>query len=122
MAKEHAKVYSENRDEAELTKLKESYGATGNRLATGGSKAVKELERSQKNRNTRFIRDLLDGYLTDLMYFSQNKYKNGEENEAEFLNSHKVNSYLLHTKECLKNNVAQQIQLESLFCSILKDR
>ena len=122
MAKEQAKAESEIRNEEELTKLKESYGTTGSRIATGGSKAVKELEKGQKNRNTRFIRDLLDGYLTDLMYFSLNKYKNGEENEAEFLNSHKVNSYLLHTKQSLNNNVAQQIQLESFFCSILEDR
>jgi DNA polymerase-3 subunit delta' len=35
-------------------------------LATGGSKAVKELEKEQKTRNTRLVRDSLDGALLDI--------------------------------------------------------
>jgi DNA polymerase-3 subunit delta' len=66
LAKEQAKVESENRDEIELTKLKESFGTTGSRLATGGSKAVKDLEKEQKNRNTRLVRDNLESSLLDL--------------------------------------------------------
>jgi DNA polymerase III subunit delta' len=48
LAKSQALAESEVRDEAELAKLKESYGTTGSKLATGGSKAVKELEKEQK--------------------------------------------------------------------------
>jgi DNA polymerase-3 subunit delta' len=59
-AKEQAKGESELRDEDELAKLKESYGTTGSRLATGGSKAVKELEKEQKTRSTRLVKDNLD--------------------------------------------------------------
>jgi DNA polymerase III subunit delta' len=66
LAKSQALAESEVRDEAELTKLKESYGATGSKLATGGSKAVKELEKDQKTRATRSVRDNLDGALLDL--------------------------------------------------------
>jgi DNA polymerase-3 subunit delta' len=66
LAKEQALVESEIQDEEELTKLKESYGTTGSRLATGGNKAVKELEKEQKFRNTRIVRDNLDNALLDL--------------------------------------------------------
>ena len=66
LAKEQARKESEIRDEDELAKLKESYGTTGSRLATGGSKAVKDLEKEQKTRNTRLVRDSLDGALLDI--------------------------------------------------------
>ncbi len=67
LAKELALSESEIRDEAELIKLKEAYGTTGSKLATGGSKAVKELEKEQKTRSTRLVRDNLDGALLDLL-------------------------------------------------------
>jgi DNA polymerase-3 subunit delta' len=66
LAKEQAKTESEIRDEEELAKLKESYGTTGSRLAMGGSKAVKELEKEQKTRSTRAVRDNLEGALLEL--------------------------------------------------------
>jgi DNA polymerase-3 subunit delta' len=67
LAKELALAESEIRDEEELLKLKESYGSTGSKLATGGSKAVKELEKEQKTRSTRLVRDNLDSALLDLL-------------------------------------------------------
>jgi DNA polymerase-3 subunit delta' len=67
LAKEQALAESEIRDGEELTKLKESYGITGSKLATGGNKAVKELEKEQKTRNTRLVRDNLDSALLDLL-------------------------------------------------------
>lgn len=67
LAKELAISESEVRDEQELIKLKESYGSTGSKLATGGSKAIKELEKEQKTRSTRLVRDNLDGALLDLL-------------------------------------------------------
>ena len=66
LAKSQALAESEVRDEGELAKLKESYGMTGSKLATGGSKAVKELEKEQKTRGTRLVRDNLDRTLLDL--------------------------------------------------------
>jgi DNA polymerase-3 subunit delta' len=38
-------------------------------MATGGSKAVKELEKEQKSRATRMVRDSIDGALLDLATF-----------------------------------------------------
>jgi DNA polymerase-3 subunit delta' len=66
LAKSQALTESEVRDEAELAKLKESYGSTGSKLATGGSKAVKELEKEQKIRANRMVRDFLDASLLDI--------------------------------------------------------
>jgi DNA polymerase-3 subunit delta' len=66
LAKSQALAESEFRDEAELAKLKESYGTTGSKLATGGSKAVKELEKEQKTRASRMVRNFLDASLLDI--------------------------------------------------------
>ena len=38
-------------------------------MATGGSKAIKELEKEQKTRQTRMIRDGLDAALLDIATF-----------------------------------------------------
>jgi DNA polymerase-3 subunit delta' len=71
IATEEAKTSSESRDDIEIEKLQEAYGkgATGRGMATGGSKAVKELEKEQKSRATRMVRDSIDGALLDLATF-----------------------------------------------------
>jgi len=65
-AKNEALSDSEKKDEVEINKLKEAWGATGSRLVAGGSKAIKELEKEQKSRSTRMVRDYLDRALLDL--------------------------------------------------------
>ena len=65
-AKTDAVADTEKKDEDEISKLKEAWGATGSKMASGGSKAVKELEKEQKSRSTRMVRDYLDRALLDL--------------------------------------------------------
>ena len=65
-AKTDALADSEAKDELEISKLKEAWGVSGSKLAAGGSKAVKELEKEQKSRSTRMVRDYLDRALLDL--------------------------------------------------------
>ena len=65
-AKADALADSEAKDEFEISKLKVAWGASGSKLAAGGSKAVKELEKEQKSRSTRMVRDYLDRALLDL--------------------------------------------------------
>ncbi|MCX6450027.1 MAG: DNA polymerase III subunit delta' [Actinobacteria bacterium] len=65
-AKADALTDSEAKDELEISKLKEAWGGSGSKLAAGGSKAVKELEKEQKSRSTRMVRDYLDRALLDL--------------------------------------------------------
>lgn len=65
-AKAEAEEEADRRDGAELTSLKEAWGQQGSRLTQGGSKAVKELEKEQKSRTTRMVRDYLDRALLDI--------------------------------------------------------
>ena len=71
LATAQANATSDARDEKEVAALQEAYGkgATGRGMATGGAKAVKELEKEQKSRATRMVRDSLDGALLDLATF-----------------------------------------------------
>jgi DNA polymerase-3 subunit delta' len=71
LATEEARTSSESRDKKEIEKLQEAYGkgTTGRGMATGASKAVKELEKEQKSRATRMVRDSIDGALLDLTTF-----------------------------------------------------
>ena len=59
------------KDEAELVALKDAWGAgaTGRGLASGASKAIKELEKDQKSRATALNRAFLDRSLLDLASF-----------------------------------------------------
>ena len=68
LATEEATTAAEIRDEKEVDDLSLAYGkgATGRGMATGGSKAIKELEKEQKTRQTRMIRDGLDAALVDI--------------------------------------------------------
>ena len=65
-AKAQAEADAENRDEAELANLKQAWGSTGSKMASGGAKAIKELEKEQKTRSTRMVRDYLDRALLNL--------------------------------------------------------
>jgi DNA polymerase-3 subunit delta' len=71
LATSEANTATDARDEAETVALAEAYGkgATGRGMATGGSKAIKELEKEQKSRATRAVRDGLDGALLDIATF-----------------------------------------------------
>ena len=71
IATAEANTASEARDEKEVNALQEAYGkgATGRGMATGAAKAVKELEKEQKSRATRMVRDSIDGALLDIATF-----------------------------------------------------
>ena len=71
LATAQANEASEARDEREISALQEAYGkgATGRGMATGAAKAVKELEKEQKSRATRMVRDSIDGALLDIATF-----------------------------------------------------
>jgi DNA polymerase-3 subunit delta' len=73
-AKSTATEQAERRDEVERDELKMVYGAGGTGKGTaaatrGMAGALKDLERAQKARSTRTMRDVLDGALVDLSGF-----------------------------------------------------
>ena len=65
-AKAEAEEEAEKRDNAELASLKEAWGQQGSKLTQGGAKVVKDLEKEQKSRTTRMVRDYLDRALLDI--------------------------------------------------------
>jgi DNA polymerase-3 subunit delta' len=140
LATEEAKTTSESRDETEIEKLQEAYGkgATGRGMATGGSKAVKELEKEQKSRATRMIRDSIDGALLDIATFYRDvmmvqsgntesminsemyeEIKNYASNHAEHSTILKINA-LLDARSNLASNVAPLVTCEALMCRLAK--
>jgi DNA polymerase-3 subunit delta' len=114
LAKNQAQSESENRDEEELTKLKESYGTTGSRLATGGNKAVKELEKEQKTRNTRLVRDFLDSYLLEMVDQEINKMKVHNKSDLN-IHDFKYLDQILKIRKELFLNSSPILVLEALF-------
>jgi DNA polymerase-3 subunit delta' len=118
LAKSQALAESEVKDEAELAKLKESYGITGSKLATGGSKAVKELEKEQKTRSTRMVKDYLDqSFLEYQIQFTAELL--GRENST--IKSAKIIKKIYaidESRQKLANNSSIQLITESLFCQI----
>jgi len=120
LAKSQALAESEVRDEAELTKLKESYGTTGSKLATGGSKAVKELQKEQKTRSSRMLKDYLDQSFLEY----QNQFTTellGRENSTD--ESAKIIQRIhaiIESRQKLANNSSIQSITESLFCQIVQ--
>ncbi len=65
-AKAEAEEEAEKRDDAELASLKEAWGQQGSKMTQGGAKVVKDLEKEQKSRTTRMVRDYLDRALLDI--------------------------------------------------------
>ena len=92
-----------------LFRSEEAYGkgATGRGMATGGSKAVKELKKDQKARSTRAIRDSIDGALLDLTTFYRDLMMIQSGNEGVFINS-ELESQL--EAQALKSNLASTIK------------
>jgi DNA polymerase III subunit delta' len=118
LAKSQALAESEVRDEAELIKLKESYGSTGSKLATGGSKAVKELEKEQKTRSTRMVKDYLDQSFLEYQNQFTAELLGREDSTIESAKIIKKIHAICESRQKLANNSSIQLITESLFCQI----
>ena len=70
-ATEQAQAQALGRDEREEADLSAALGVggTGRGAPSGSAKALKELEKEQKSRATRMVRDSIDGALLDLVTF-----------------------------------------------------
>ena len=135
-AKQRAENDSEIRNSAEIEKLKQAWGATGSKLASGGSKAIKELEKEQKTRGTRLVRDYLDRALLDLATFYrdvmlvqsgatdflinsdlQDEITNMANTTAESKTLAKIQA-ILKTRINLGHNAAPLLAVEALMCEL----
>jgi DNA polymerase-3 subunit delta' len=140
LATTEANASSDERDEKEVEKLQEAYGkgATGRGMATGGAKAVKELEKEQKSRSTRMVRDSIDGALLDIATFYRDVMMVQSGNTDSMINtdmreqieSYAVNSpshstinkinAIMDARENLARNSAPLVTCEALMCQLAR--
>jgi len=140
LATAEANASSEVRDEKEIEKLQEAYGkgATGRGMATGGAKAVKELEKEQKSRSTRMVRDSIDGALLDIATFYRDVMMVQSGNTDSMINTdmrEEIESYaakspshstvnkinaIMDARENLARNSAPLVTCEALMCQLAR--
>jgi len=65
-AKADAEQEAEARNEKEIQALKDAWGTQTTKISSTNTKAIKELEKDQKSRTTRMVRDYLDRALLDI--------------------------------------------------------
>jgi len=122
--------------EKEIDEAKNIYQGTSRGLISGGSKALKELERDQKLKTTRAIKDEIDGYLLDYMSFVRDcllvngpwinadlsehikvfQLKNSEEDLSQLL------TLISNSRAKLATNASQSLVLETLFLSFVQGK
>ena len=140
LATTEANASSDERDEKEIEKLQEAYGkgATGRGMATGGAKAVKELEKEQKSRSTRMVRDSIDGALLDIATFYRDVMMVQSGNTESMINTdmreqienyaanspshstiNKINA-IMEARENLARNAAPLVTCEALMCQLAR--
>jgi DNA polymerase-3 subunit delta' len=140
IATAEANSSSDERDEKEIEKLQEAYGkgATGRGMATGGAKAVKELEKEQKSRSTRMVRDSIDGALLDIATFYRDVMMVQSGNTESIINTdmrEEIESYvsshpehstilkinaLMDARSNLARNAAPLVTCEALMCQLAR--
>ena len=140
IATEEASSSAESRDEKEIEKLQEAYGkgATGRGMATGAAKAVKELEKEQKSRATRMVRDAIDGALLDLATFYRDVMMSQAGDKESMINSDmraEIEGYassfsahiavqkisaILEARNHLAMNAAPLVTCEALMCELAR--
>ena len=136
LANEEADAISEKLDEKEQEELAQAWGngATGRGMASGGAKALKELEKEQKSRSTRIVRDTLDNALLDLATFYRDALfvLEGQELINQDLESEikkyaqntapekivKKLGFILKAREDLTRNSAPLLTMEALMCQL----
>ncbi len=139
-ATEQAIESAEERNQIEIDDLSLAYGkgATGRGMATGGSKAIKELEKEQKTRSTRMVRDGLDAALLDIATFYRDVMMVQAGNTDALINQElerEIKNYAAHTKAHttitkmnaimtartnLSHNAAPLLTMEALMCVLAR--
>lgn len=122
------------KEERETEELKNALQGTGRGLISGGAKAIKDLEREQKSRLNRAIKDEIDGALLDYSTLLRDSLLEPSLRVNTDLNEHinqiaqnvKPNlvslllSEISQTRELLTTNASQTLLLERLFLSFTR--
>jgi DNA polymerase-3 subunit delta' len=135
-AKAEAVADAERKDEDEISKLKEAWGSTGSKMVMGGSKALKELEKEQKSRSTRMVRDYLDRALLDLATLYRDTMLVQSKSTDSLINQDLIEQInqlseassqvktldkieaILKTRRNLAQNAAPLLLIEALMCEL----
>ncbi len=140
LATEEAKSVADGRNQSEIDDLSLAWGrgATGRGMATGGSKALKDLEKEQKTRTTRMVRDGLDAALLDIATFYRDVMmvqsgatdslinKELEREIISFASATKPQSTInklnaiMSARINLAHNAAPLLTIEALMCNLIK--
>jgi DNA polymerase-3 subunit delta' len=140
LATTSANAAAEVRDEKEIASLQEAYGkgATGRGMASGAAKAVKDLEKEQKSRATRMVRDSIDGALLDIATFYRDVMMVQSGSSDAIINTDMldaINAYaakhpshstinkmsaIMEARTNLSHNAAPLLTCEALFCRLAK--
>ncbi len=138
LATDQAKSAAEDRDERESEELSAAWGkgATGRGMASGGSKALKDLAAEQKTRATRMVRDSLDGALLDIATFYRDVMMVQAGSDDALINvelapqisalAHKSSphqtvakiSAIMEARTNLSHNAAPLLTVEALMCAL----
>ena len=136
LATRDAESGSEERDDKELKSLQDAYQGTGRALISGGAKAVKDLEKEQKSRQARAVRDSIDNSLLDIatLYRDVMLLQSGSsdflintdllsevqeitESTTPELTVKKIES-IMQARINLSHNAAPLLTLEALMCAL----
>jgi DNA polymerase III subunit delta' len=138
LATVEADLSSEKLNEREIEELQTAYGrgATGRGMATGGAKAIKELEKEQKSRSSRMIRDTIDGTLLNIATFYRDVMVVQFGNSNELINADMVGEIrmyasripahsailkvkaIMEARNALTSNAATLVTCEALMCHL----
>jgi DNA polymerase-3 subunit delta' len=128
-ANENAELRTSERNEKESEELKSALQSGARGLVSGGAKALKDLEKDQKARFTRIVKDEIDGALLDYSSFlrdclaGQGPYINSDlSSEIERISSQNKTGQisallfkLSEIRESLTTNASQLLLIESFF-------
>jgi len=115
LAKSGAESVAEELNDEEIRKAKEAWGQQGSKLTAGGSKAIKELEKGQKSRQTRMVHDTLDTILLDLAVKYRDQLVSGSADQLSILK--KIDA-IMDARGRLARNAAPLLTMEALMVTL----
>ena len=114
-AKADAEQEAEARNEKEIQALKDAWGTQTTKISSTNTKAIKELEKDQKSRMTRMVRDYLDRALLDIatLYRDVMVVQSGQ--QGDLLNSDWVSD--IRALAMATQPAATVVKLEAIFAA-----
>jgi len=114
-AKADAEQEAEARNEKEIQALKDAWGTQTTKISSTNTKAIKELEKDQKSRTTRMVRDYLDRALLDIATLYRDVMLAQSGQEGHLLNSDLASE--IRTQAMATQPAATVVKLEAILAA-----